>query len=232
MKPSTTSTAAKAGGTAARTWARTTAARLQPKRGYFPTPPTDTLQDVRSRIVLALEGAGVPIEIHHHEVATAGQGEIDMRFDTLTRMADSVMIYKYMVKNVARQNGLTATFMPKPLFGDNGSGMHCPSEHLEGREERVLRRSRLRAALRHRQVLHRRPAEACVGPAGAVLRRPPIHIAVLCPALRRPSTWPIHSAIARPSAASRSAPGAPSQSALSSARPIRRQPLPVLLRPC
>ncbi len=99
--------------------------QIAAKRGYFPTPPTDTLQDVRSRIVLALERVGIPIEIHHHEVATAGQCEIGMRFDTLTRMADNVMIYKYMVKNVARQNGLSATFMPKPLFGDNGSGMHC-----------------------------------------------------------------------------------------------------------
>lgn len=98
--------------------------QIPPKRGYFPVPPTDTQQDVRSRIVLALEEAGIEVEIHHHEVATAGQAEIDMRFDTLTRMADNVMIYKYMVKNVARQNGLTATFMPKPLFGDNGSGMH------------------------------------------------------------------------------------------------------------
>ena len=98
--------------------------QIAPKRGYFPTPPADTQQDVRSKIVMALEGAGVPIEVHHHEVATAGQSEIDMRFGTLTRMADSVMIYKYLVKNVARQNGLTATFMPKPLFGDNGSGMH------------------------------------------------------------------------------------------------------------
>ncbi len=98
--------------------------QIQPKRGYFPVPPSDTQQDVRSKIVLALEAAGVPIEVHHHEVATAGQAEIDMRFDTLLRMADNVMIYKYFVKNVARQNGLTATFMPKPLFGDNGSGMH------------------------------------------------------------------------------------------------------------
>ena len=106
--------------------------QIAAKRGYFPTPPTDTLQDVRSRIVLALEGAGVPIEIHHHEVASAGQGEIGMRFDTLTRMADSVMIYKYMVKNVARLNGLTATFMPKPLFGDNGSGMHCHQSIWKG----------------------------------------------------------------------------------------------------
>jgi glutamine synthetase len=99
-------------------------AQIQPKRGYFPVPPADTQQDVRSKIVLALEEAGVQIEVHHHEVATAGQAEIDMRFDTLLRMADNVMIYKYFVKNVARKNGLTATFMPKPLFGDNGSGMH------------------------------------------------------------------------------------------------------------
>lgn len=99
-------------------------AQIPPKRGYFPTPPTDTLQDVRSRMVLALEAAGVPVELHHHEVATAGQGEIDLRFDTLVRMADRIMMYKYIIKNVARQHGLTATFMPKPLYGDNGSGMH------------------------------------------------------------------------------------------------------------
>ena len=98
--------------------------QIAPKRGYFPVPPTDTLQDVRSRIVLALESVGVPIEVHHHEVATAGQTEIDMRFGPLNRMADQVMIYKYIVKNVARLNKLTATFMPKPLFEDNGSGMH------------------------------------------------------------------------------------------------------------
>jgi glutamine synthetase len=98
--------------------------QIAPKRGYFPVPPTDTLQDVRSKIVMALESVGVEIELHHHEVATAGQAEIDMRFDTLVRMADKVLTYKYIVKNVSRNNGLTATFMPKPLFGDNGSGMH------------------------------------------------------------------------------------------------------------
>lgn len=98
--------------------------QIQPKRGYFPVPPTDTQQDVRSKIVMALINAGIEVELHHHEVATAGQAEIDLRFDTLTRMADKIMMYKYLVKNVARQNGLTATFMPKPLFGDNGSGMH------------------------------------------------------------------------------------------------------------
>jgi len=98
--------------------------RIPPKRGYFPVPPADTKQDVRSKIVMALETVGVPIELHHHEVATAGQSEIDMHYGTLLRMADSVMIYKYIVKNIARKNGLTATFMPKPLFADNGSGMH------------------------------------------------------------------------------------------------------------
>jgi glutamine synthetase len=98
--------------------------QIPPKRGYFPVPPADTQQDIRSKIVLALEAVGVKVEVHHHEVATAGQAEIDMRFDTLTRMADNMMIYKYIVKNVARKHGLTATFMPKPLFGDNGSGMH------------------------------------------------------------------------------------------------------------
>ncbi len=98
--------------------------QIPPKRGYFPVPPADTLQDLRSKMVMALESVGVPVEVHHHEVATAGQAEIDMRFATLTRMADQVMIYKYVVKNVARQNNMTATFMPKPLFEDNGSGMH------------------------------------------------------------------------------------------------------------
>ncbi len=99
-------------------------AQIPAKRGYFPAPPADQFQDVRSKIVMALEASGVEVELHHHEVATAGQSEIDLRFDTLTRMADKVMIFKYIIKNVARQNGLTATFMPKPLFNDNGSGMH------------------------------------------------------------------------------------------------------------
>ncbi|MEP9399462.1 type I glutamate--ammonia ligase [Mesorhizobium sp. KR2-14] len=98
--------------------------KLRPKEGYFPVPPADTLQDARTEMVRLLEEIGIPVEAHHHEVATGGQGEIDMRFASLTRMADNVMIYKYVVKNVARRRGLTATFMPKPLFGDNGSGMH------------------------------------------------------------------------------------------------------------
>jgi glutamine synthetase len=106
--------------------------QISPKRGYFPVPPTDTLQNVRSEIVMALEAAGIPMEVHHHEVATAGQSELGMRFTTLTRMADQLLVYKYIAKNVARKNGKTVTFMPKPLFGDNGSGMHCHSSLWKG----------------------------------------------------------------------------------------------------
>jgi glutamine synthetase len=95
------------------------------KRGYFPVPPIDTLHDLRAEMVLALEGVGIPVEVFHHEVATAGQGELSMKFNSLTKMADQTMWYKHVVKNVARRNGKTATFMPKPIFGDNGSGMHC-----------------------------------------------------------------------------------------------------------
>ncbi len=98
--------------------------QIAPKRGYFPVPPTDTLQDVRGQMVLAMESIGMDVEFHHHEVATAGQCEIDLRFKNLLFMADTLMAYKYIVKNVARQNGLSATFMPKPLFEENGSGMH------------------------------------------------------------------------------------------------------------
>ena len=94
------------------------------KGGYFPVPPVDTLQDIRSEAMLKMIECGIEMEVHHHEVATAGQGEIDMRFRSLTRMADQVMMHKYILKNVARAHGKTATFMPKPLFGDNGTGMH------------------------------------------------------------------------------------------------------------
>jgi glutamine synthetase len=98
--------------------------KIRNKEGYFPVPPGDTLQDIRSEMALKMMEAGIEIETHHHEVATAGQCEIDMRFDTMTRMADKSALYKYIVKNVARQHGMYACFMPKPLFGDNGSGMH------------------------------------------------------------------------------------------------------------
>jgi glutamine synthetase len=94
------------------------------KEGYFPVPPHDSLQDIRSEMILTMERVGIDVEVHHHEVATAGQCEIDMKFNTLVTMADNVLWYKYIVKNVARKHGKVATFMPKPLFNDNGSGMH------------------------------------------------------------------------------------------------------------
>jgi glutamine synthetase len=97
------------------------------KEGYFPVPPMDHFQDLRSEMILQMEALGIEIEVQHHEVGTAGQAEIDMRFDTLLTMADKLMLYKYVVKSVARAHGLTATFMPKPIFQDNGSGMHVHS---------------------------------------------------------------------------------------------------------
>jgi glutamine synthetase len=95
------------------------------KRGYFPVPPVDSLQDLRTEMMLNLIEAGIEVEMQHHEVGTAGQAEIDMKFDTLVSMADKLQKYKYIIKNTAFQNGYTVTFMPKPLFMDNGSGMHC-----------------------------------------------------------------------------------------------------------
>jgi glutamine synthetase len=94
------------------------------KGGYFPVSPTDTYGDLRGEMVEELENLGIRIEAHHHEVATAGQAEIDMEFAELTKMADQFMWYKYVIKNVAKRNGKTVTFMPKPVFEDNGSGMH------------------------------------------------------------------------------------------------------------
>jgi len=94
------------------------------KEGYFPTPPTDHYQDLRSEMVQTMIKCGLNIECHHHEVATGGQAEIDQRYDTLLKSADNMMLYKYIIRNVAYQYGKTVTFMPKPLFADNGSGMH------------------------------------------------------------------------------------------------------------
>ncbi len=106
--------------------------KIRHKEGYFPVPPTDSLWDIRTEMVQMLEKVGIRIEAHHHEVATAGQAEIDMRFSELVKMADNVMMYKYITKNVAVKNGKTVTFMPKPLFGDNGSGMHCHQSIWKG----------------------------------------------------------------------------------------------------
>ena len=98
--------------------------KIRHKEGYFPVAPVDTQQDIRTEMCLTMMELGINIERQHHEVATGGQAEIDFRFDTLVKTADNMMLYKYVIKNVARKHGKTATFMPKPLFGDNGSGMH------------------------------------------------------------------------------------------------------------
>ncbi len=98
--------------------------KIRPKEGYFPVAPVDTQQDIRTEMCLVMEQLGIQVERQHHEVATAGQAEIDFRFNTLVKTADTMMLYKYIIKNVARKHGKTVTFMPKPLFGDNGSGMH------------------------------------------------------------------------------------------------------------
>ena len=107
---------------------------IRPKEGYFPCAPSDKYQDLRSAMVKNLECCGVDIEVHHHEVATAGQAEIDMLYDSLTSMGDKVFKYKYILRQTAVQAGKTVTFMPKPIFGDNGSGMHVHQSLWNGDE--------------------------------------------------------------------------------------------------
>jgi glutamine synthetase len=102
------------------------------KEGYFPVPPMDALQDIRSEMMLTLEQIGIETEVHHHEVATAGQCEMDMRFDSLVNMGDKLLKFKYVIKNVARRHNKTVTLMPKPIFQDNGSGMHVHQSLWKG----------------------------------------------------------------------------------------------------
>lgn len=106
--------------------------KLRHKEGYFPVPPADSQQNLRNEMCLVMEDHGLVVERHHHEVATAGQNEINFVFDTLTRTGDNLQLYKYIIRNVARKHGKTVTFMPKPLFGDNGSGMHCHQSIWKG----------------------------------------------------------------------------------------------------
>jgi glutamine synthetase len=106
--------------------------KVRNKGGYFPVQPTDTQMDIRNEMCTLMTQAGLKVERHHHEVATAGQGEINFRFDTLTRTADNLLLFKYIVRNVAAKHGKTATFMPKPIVGDNGSGMHVHQSLFDG----------------------------------------------------------------------------------------------------
>ena len=176
------------------------------KEGYFPVPPMDHFQDLRSEMILTMEKLGIEVEIQHHEVGTAGQAEIDMRFDTLSTMADKLMLYKYVVKSVARANGLSATFMPKPIFADNGSGMHVHSSLWKGGEPLVLLRARIRRPVRSRALVHRRSARARPG-----------H-----PRLRRPH----HQQLQAPGAGLRGA----GQPGVQPAQPLGRLPHPALLQ--
>ncbi|MFP4028625.1 MAG: type I glutamate--ammonia ligase [Candidatus Brocadiia bacterium] len=98
--------------------------KIRSKEGYFPVPPADSMQELRNEMMQTMQKCGLDVECHHHEVASGGQAEIDLKYDTLVRIADGLLLYKYIVKNVARCHGRAATFMPKPIFGDNGSGMH------------------------------------------------------------------------------------------------------------
>ena len=142
--------------------------KLRYKEGYFPVPPADQMMNIRNEMMQTLIDCGISIEAQHHEVGTAGQAEIDMKFDSLVTMADKVMLYKYIIKNVATKYGKTVTCMPKPLFGDNGSGMHTHFSHLEGRDAAVCRQ-RLRGPERHGPVRDRRPVEARPGHPGLQL---------------------------------------------------------------
>jgi glutamine synthetase len=144
--------------------------KVRYKGGYFPTPPVDHFADLRAEISLELDKAGLQVERQHHEVGTAGQAEINYKFNTLLAAADDLMLFKYIVKNVAWKNGKTATFMPKPIFGDNGSGMHVHSVPVAGRRPALLRRAGLRGPLGHRPLLHRRHPQA--RPVAAGLHQP------------------------------------------------------------
>ena len=126
-------------------------------------PPSDALHDIRTEMMLTMIECGLTIEAQHHEVATGGQGEIDMRFAPLVEMADNVLKYKYIVKNVAKKHGKTATFMPKPLFMDNGTGMHVHTS-LWKNGVNLFAGSGYAGLSRHGPVRHRRPAQARPGP--------------------------------------------------------------------
>ena len=191
------------------------------KQGYFPVPPMDQFQDIRSDMVLALESVGVRVEVHHHEVATGGQTEIDMRFDTLTKMADKVLWYKYCAKNTAKKWGKTATFMPKPLFQDNGSGMHTHQSLWKNGKNLFYERGGYADI-----------SKMCLYYIGGILKHAPALLAFIAPshqlatsgwcrATRRRSTSCTASATARPPSASRCTPRRRGPSASSSGRPTR-----------
>ena len=147
------------------------------KGGYFPVPPVDSLQDMRSEMCLVLEQMGVPVEVHHHEVANAGQCEIGTKFAPLVQRADWLQMPKYVIHNVAHAYGKTATFMPKPIVGDNGSGMHVhQSVWKDGKNlfagDGYAGLSRVRAVLHRRHHQARARAERDHQPGHQLLQAP------------------------------------------------------------
>ena len=136
--------------------------KLRHKEGYFPVPPADQLMDIRNEMMQTMIDCGMDVEAQHHEVATAGQCEIDLKFQNLVKMADQMCMYKYIIKNVAKKHNKTVTFMPKPLYGDNGSGMHTHISLWKGSEP-LVRRQRVRGPERDGLARHWRSLEARSG---------------------------------------------------------------------
>ena len=189
--------------------------KVRLKEGYFPTPPMDTMQNIRSEMVAELVALGIPVEAHHHEVATGGQCEIDMRFQDLLTMADNVMNYKYVCKNVAARHGKVVTFMPKPLFQDNGSGMHVHFSLWKG-TSRCLRGTSTQGSATSACM---RSAEFS-GTPGACARcaiPQPTATNGWCPATKRRSIWSTAAEIARRRSAFRCTARSPRPSASNSA---------------
>ena len=189
------------------------------KEGYFPVPPNDSLQDIRTEMVLEMERVGIRVEKQHHEVATAGQAEIDMRFQSLVKMADWLTWYKYIVKNVATRHGMTATFMPKPIFGDNGSGMHTHQSIWKGETPLFagLGYAGMSELAMHyiAGILHHAPALAAfTNPGTNSYRR-------LVPGFEAPINLAYSAAIARPPCVSRCTRRRPRPSGSRCASPIR-----------
>ena len=204
--------------------------KLRHKEGYFPVPPSDQLMNIRNEMMQTMIDCGIDVEAQHHEVATAGQSEIDLRFQPLVDMADKMLMYKYIIKNVAAKHGKTVTFMPKPLFGDNGSGMHV---HISLWKDGTP----LFAGSRIRRLEHRRPCTRsadCSGTRRPSWRSPtPRRTAtsVWCPATRPRSTWPTRGATGRPAAGSRCTAPVRRASGWSSAAPTRAATRTWLFRP-
>ncbi len=155
-------TAWRASGTAASDEKPNLGYKPRHKEGYFPVPPIDSQEDIRSEMVEEMQKVGIYVERQHHEVATAGQAEIDIRFSPLVKCADQLMYFKYIIKNVAKRHNKTVTFMPKPLFGDNGSGMHTHQSIWKGGKP-LFSGNEYAGILETRTSLHRRHFETCQG---------------------------------------------------------------------